>query len=61
VSGYLREWRSRAFNFPRSYLVNRAELAAPVIETMGEKNICLMKDRGITVTGKTIEDATVRW
>jgi hypothetical protein len=26
--------------FPRSYLVNRAELAAPLIEAMGEKNIC---------------------
>ena len=46
--------------FPRSYLVNRPELAAPMIEIMGEKSICLMKGHGITVTGKTIEEATVR-
>jgi ribulose-5-phosphate 4-epimerase/fuculose-1-phosphate aldolase len=46
--------------FPRSYLVNRPELAAPMIEIMGEKPICLMKGHGITVTGKTIEEATVR-
>lgn len=46
--------------FPRSYLVTRAELAAPMIATMGEKNICLMKGHGVTVTGKTVEEATVR-
>ncbi len=27
---------------------------------MGEKSICLMKGHGITVTGKTVEEATVR-
>lgn len=46
--------------FERSYLVNRAELAAPLIDVMGEKDICLMKGHGITVTGKTVEEATVR-
>jgi len=46
--------------FERSYLVNRAELAAPLIEAMGEKNICVMKGHGITVTGNSIEEATVR-
>jgi ribulose-5-phosphate 4-epimerase/fuculose-1-phosphate aldolase len=46
--------------FPRSYLVNRAELAAPMIEIMGDKSICLMKGHGITVAGKTVEEATVR-
>jgi ribulose-5-phosphate 4-epimerase/fuculose-1-phosphate aldolase len=46
--------------FPRSYLVTRPELAAPLIEVMGEKSICLMKGHGITVTGKTVEEATVR-
>jgi len=46
--------------FPRSYLVNRPELAAPMIEVMGEKSLCLMKGHGITVTGKTVEEATVR-
>ena len=46
--------------FPRSYLVNRPELAAPLIEIMNDKPICLMKGHGITVTGKTVEEATVR-
>ena len=46
--------------FPRSFLVTRPELAAPMIATMGEKNICLMKGHGVTVTGKTVEEATVR-
>jgi len=46
--------------FPRSYLVTRPELAAPMLEIIGEKQICLMKGHGITVTGKTVEEATVR-
>ena len=46
--------------FPHAYLVTRPELAAPMIATMGEKNICLMKGHGVTVTGKTVEEATVR-
>ena len=46
--------------FPRSYLMTRPELAAPMIEIMGEKSLCLMKGHGITVTGKTVEEATVR-
>lgn len=46
--------------FPRSYLVTRPDLAAPMIEIMGEKSICLMKGHGITVIGKTVEEATMR-
>jgi ribulose-5-phosphate 4-epimerase/fuculose-1-phosphate aldolase len=46
--------------FPRSYLVTRPELAVPLIEIMNNKSICLMKGHGITVTGKTVEEATVR-
>ena len=46
--------------FPRSYLVTRPELAAAMIEVMGEKSVCLMKGHGITVVGKTVEEATMR-
>jgi ribulose-5-phosphate 4-epimerase/fuculose-1-phosphate aldolase len=46
--------------FPRSYLVSQPDLAAPMIEIMGEKSICLMKGHGITVTGKTVEETTMR-
>ncbi|WP_338448112.1 class II aldolase/adducin family protein [Niallia oryzisoli] len=45
--------------FPRSYLVTRPELAAPLLEKMGDKHICLMKGHGITATGATIEEATI--
>jgi ribulose-5-phosphate 4-epimerase/fuculose-1-phosphate aldolase len=45
--------------FPRSYLVTRPELAAPMLQEMGNKNICLMKGHGITVTGATVEEATI--
>jgi ribulose-5-phosphate 4-epimerase/fuculose-1-phosphate aldolase len=31
-----------------------------MIEIMGEKSICLMKGHGITVIGKTVEEATMR-
>jgi len=46
--------------FERSYLVNRPELAAPLIAAMAGKDICLMKGHGITVTGANVEEATVR-
>lgn len=46
--------------FPRSVLVTRPELAAPMIEAMGEKRVCLMKGHGVTVTGASVEEATVR-
>jgi ribulose-5-phosphate 4-epimerase/fuculose-1-phosphate aldolase len=45
--------------FPRSYLVTRPELAEPMIKKMGNKDICLMKGHGITVTGATVEEATI--
>ena len=46
--------------FPCSFLITRPELVAPMIDIMGEKQICLMKGHGITVTGKTVEEATAR-
>ena len=46
--------------FPHSCLIRRPQLAAPMIKTMGVKNICLMKGHGVTVAGKTVEEATMR-
>ena len=46
--------------FEHAYLVNRPELAAPLIAAMAGKDICLMKGHGITVTGANVEEATVR-
>lgn len=45
--------------FPNSYLVTRPDLAAPLVKEMGRKDVCLMKGHGITVTGATVEEATI--
>jgi 3,4-dihydroxyphthalate decarboxylase len=46
--------------FPRSVLISKPELAASMIEVMGQKDICLLRGHGVTVTGRTVEEATVR-
>lgn len=46
--------------FPRSYLISRPELASPMIEAMGDKHLCIMRGHGVTITGVTVEEATVR-
>jgi ribulose-5-phosphate 4-epimerase/fuculose-1-phosphate aldolase len=46
--------------FPRSVLIDKPELAAAMIEVMGQKDICLLRGHGVTVTGRTVEEATVR-
>lgn len=46
--------------YPRSVLVTRPALAAEMMNAMGSKHVCVMKGHGITVTGRTVEEATVR-
>ena len=46
--------------YPRSVLIRNQELANSLISVMGANDVCLMKGHGITVTGKSIEEATVR-
>lgn len=46
--------------FPRAILISRADLAAQLLAVMGERDVCLMKGHGITVTGRTVEEATTR-
>lgn len=46
--------------YPRSVLISRPELANGVIAAMGPRDVCLMKGHGITVTGTSVEDATIR-
>jgi len=46
--------------FHRSITLTRPELVWPMLELMGNKNVCLMKGHGATVTGATVEEATVR-
>jgi len=46
--------------FPRAITLTRPEDVWPMIELMRGKEVCLMRGHGITVTGTTIEQATVR-
>jgi ribulose-5-phosphate 4-epimerase/fuculose-1-phosphate aldolase len=45
--------------FPRSMRIADRELALSMIETMGNKKVCLLKGHGITVVGRTVEEATI--
>lgn len=46
--------------FPRSVLIDGPEVAADLLAAMGEAPVCLMRGHGITVTGRTVEEATIR-
>lgn len=46
--------------FERSCLITRPDLAASMMEAMGDKSLVLLKGHGVTVIGKTVEEATIR-
>lgn len=46
--------------FARSALITRPELAHELLEAMAGRDVCLMRGHGITVTGASVEEATVR-
>jgi len=46
--------------FPSSRLITSAEIAAPLVAAMGDKNVCILKGHGIAVAGRSVEEATVR-
>lgn len=46
--------------FPRARLINSPALAQELIAAMGDHSVCLMRGHGITVTGRTVEEATIR-
>jgi 3,4-dihydroxyphthalate decarboxylase len=46
--------------FPRSILITRRELAAEMLAAMKGGPFCVLRGHGITVTGDTVEQATVR-
>jgi 3,4-dihydroxyphthalate decarboxylase len=46
--------------FPRSILITRRQLAAEMLAAMGGRPICVLRGHGITVTGDSVEQATVR-
>ena len=46
--------------FPRSCLITRPDLAAQMIGAMGDRDVCVLRGHGITVTGPSVQAATVR-
>ena len=46
--------------FPHSYLISRPELAQRMMGAMGDRNALIMRGHGVTITGATVEEATVR-
>lgn len=46
--------------YPRAVLISRPDLAAQMIDAMGSRPVCILYGHGITVTGATVAQATVR-
>ena len=46
--------------YPRPVLITRPELAHELIDAMAGKSVCIMRGHGVTVTGESVEQATVR-
>jgi ribulose-5-phosphate 4-epimerase/fuculose-1-phosphate aldolase len=46
--------------YPRAVLIDTPALAAELLAAMGDAPVCLMRGHGITVTARTVEEATVR-
>ena len=45
--------------YPRSILISNDELGKDLAETVGSKNVCLMRGHGITAVGATVQEATI--
>jgi ribulose-5-phosphate 4-epimerase/fuculose-1-phosphate aldolase len=45
--------------YPRSVLIRRPELAAEMLEAMGDRPACVLRGHGITVAGETVAQAVV--
>ena len=46
--------------FPHAYLISRPELAHRLVAFTGAKHVCIMRGHGVTITGATVEETTVR-
>jgi L-fuculose-phosphate aldolase len=45
--------------YPRSILISNPQLGSDLAETIGSKNVCLMRGHGITAVGSSVQDATI--
>jgi 3,4-dihydroxyphthalate decarboxylase len=46
--------------YPRPVLITRPDLGAELVQAMGDRPVCLMRGHGITTSGATVQQATVR-
>ncbi|MFI6322542.1 class II aldolase/adducin family protein [Nonomuraea sp. NPDC050556] len=46
--------------YPRAVLIRRADLAAEMLEAMGDRPVCVLRGHGVTVTGTTLAQAVTR-
>jgi ribulose-5-phosphate 4-epimerase/fuculose-1-phosphate aldolase len=46
--------------YPRSITLTRPELAQDMLACMGERDVCVLRGHGITVLGRSVEEATVK-
>ena len=46
--------------YPRSILISRPELGQDMLACMGDHDVCVLRGHGITVHGRSVEEATIR-
>lgn len=46
--------------YPRSVLINNPQLGEDLAKSLGTHSVCMMRGHGITATGSSIEDASLR-
>jgi 3,4-dihydroxyphthalate decarboxylase len=46
--------------YPRAVLIRRADLAAEMLAAMGQAAVCVLRGHGVTTTGTSVRDATIR-
>ena len=46
--------------YPRSVLIRHAELAAEMLDVMGDRPVCLLRGHGLVTIGHGVEEAVLR-
>ena len=46
--------------YPRSILISRPEIGQEMLRCMGDNSVCVLRGHGITVHGRSVEEATIR-
>jgi ribulose-5-phosphate 4-epimerase/fuculose-1-phosphate aldolase len=46
--------------YPRAVLIRRSDLAAEMLAAMGDAAVCVLRGHGVTTTGTSVAEATIR-